>query len=224
VLAYLRFHLSGWLKSHKSVEVLWDRGIKREFKWGSVVFGNLEGQTIGQKPTEAAPEPERECFFSSRGFRSLSCVVTLDQVGTSFQLPRPCATSGATSTAGTAADLQTAHVPYQPRTGAYPYAIGSWGYHFPQFPNTTVSSSVTNAGATQGDSVASIMASGTFPYAYTAAQYTPGQPAYVPPVKYPYGAPAMPAVSSATHRGYTNVFHRSDTGTAIQWHSVETTL
>lgn len=120
----------------------------------------------------------------------------LDQAGASSQLPRPHATSGATSTSGTAADLQTAHVPYQPRTGAYPYAIGAWGYHYPQFPSATVSSSVTGAGATQGDSVANIMASGTFPYAYTAAQYTPGQPAYVPPVKYPYGAPAMPAVSS----------------------------
>src|SRR5580658_10506447 len=47
------------IEASKSVEVLWDRGIKREFKWGSVVFGSLEGQTIGQKPTEAAPEPER---------------------------------------------------------------------------------------------------------------------------------------------------------------------
>ena len=120
----------------------------------------------------------------------------LDQIGTSSQFPRPHATSGATGTAGTAADLQTAHVPYQPRTGAYPYALGSWGYHLPQFPSATVSSSVTDAGFAQGDSVASIMASGTFPYAYSAAQYTPGQPAYVPPVKYPYGAPAMPAVSS----------------------------
>ncbi len=37
------------------------------------------------------------------------------------------------------------------------------------------------------------MASGTFPYPYTATQYTPasGQPAYVPPIKYPYGAPAL---------------------------------
>lgn len=42
-----------------SVEVLWDRGLKREFKWGSVVFGNTE-QVVGQKPTEAAPEPERK--------------------------------------------------------------------------------------------------------------------------------------------------------------------
>jgi hypothetical protein len=35
-----------------SVEVLWDRGVKREFKWGSVVFGNTEGQTVLQKPSE----------------------------------------------------------------------------------------------------------------------------------------------------------------------------
>lgn len=43
-----------------SVEVLWDRGLKREFKWRSVVFGDIEG-VVGQKPSEAAPEPEREC-------------------------------------------------------------------------------------------------------------------------------------------------------------------
>ncbi|KAH9986867.1 JmjC domain, hydroxylase-domain-containing protein [Russula vinacea] len=146
------------IEEFKSVEVLWDRGIKREFKWGSVVFGNLEGQTIGQKPTEAAPDPEH-------------------QAGSSSQLSQPRATSST-------AESQTAHVPYQPRTGAYPYAV---------------SPSVAAAGVTQGDSVANIMASGTFPYPYTAAQYAPGQSAYVPPIKYPYGAPAlsvaMPAVS-----------------------------
>ncbi|OSD00357.1 hypothetical protein PYCCODRAFT_1437481 [Trametes coccinea BRFM310] len=43
-------------ESH-SVEVLWDRGLKREFKWRSVVFGETDG-VVGQKPTEAAPEPE----------------------------------------------------------------------------------------------------------------------------------------------------------------------
>ena len=51
------------IEESKSVEVLWDRGIKREFKWGSIVFGNLEGQTIGQKPSEAAPDVERACLF-----------------------------------------------------------------------------------------------------------------------------------------------------------------
>jgi hypothetical protein len=38
-----------------SVEVLWDRGVKREFKWGSVVFGNTEGP-VQQRPSEMAPE------------------------------------------------------------------------------------------------------------------------------------------------------------------------
>lgn len=41
-----------------SVEVLWDRGSKREFKWGSVVFGTTDGPVV-QKPSEAAPEPRK---------------------------------------------------------------------------------------------------------------------------------------------------------------------
>lgn len=45
-----------------SVEVLWDRGIKREFKWGSVIFGQTEGQTVVQKPSEPAPERESNFF------------------------------------------------------------------------------------------------------------------------------------------------------------------
>ncbi|KAF7790136.1 hypothetical protein EIP86_001088 [Pleurotus ostreatoroseus] len=43
-----------------SVEVLWDRGYKREFKWSSVVFGNTDNVVVGQKPTELAAEPERK--------------------------------------------------------------------------------------------------------------------------------------------------------------------
>jgi hypothetical protein len=107
--------------------------------------------------------------------------VTPDQAGSSSRLPQP---------AGTTVESQATQIPYQPCTGAYPYAVGSWGYHYPQFPTSTVSPSATAAGVTQGDSVTNVVASGTFPYPYTAAQYTPGQPAYVPPIKYPYGAPA----------------------------------
>jgi hypothetical protein len=107
--------------------------------------------------------------------------VTPDQAGSSTQLPQP---------AGTTSESQVVHNPYQPRTGAYPYALGSWGYHYPQFPTSTVSPSATAGGATQGDPVVNVMASGTFPYPYTAAQNAPGQP-YVPPIKYPYGAPAL---------------------------------
>ncbi|KAJ8456252.1 hypothetical protein ONZ45_g18791 [Pleurotus djamor] len=40
-----------------SVEVLWDRGLKREFKWGSVVFGSTDGP-IQQKPSEIAAVPQ----------------------------------------------------------------------------------------------------------------------------------------------------------------------
>ncbi|KAF5348256.1 hypothetical protein D9756_010525 [Leucocoprinus leucothites] len=39
-----------------SVEVLWDHGLKKEFKWGSVVFGSTDGP-VHQKPSEPAPEP-----------------------------------------------------------------------------------------------------------------------------------------------------------------------
>ncbi|KAF9472723.1 hypothetical protein BDN70DRAFT_818235 [Pholiota conissans] len=43
-----------------SVEVVWDRGMKREFKWGSVVFGNTDGP-VQQKPSEIlANEPEQQ--------------------------------------------------------------------------------------------------------------------------------------------------------------------
>jgi hypothetical protein len=45
------------------VEVLWDRGIKREFKWGSVVFGSTSAQTVLQKPS---PVSERKLFVTCR--------------------------------------------------------------------------------------------------------------------------------------------------------------
>ena len=44
----------------KSVEVLWDRGVKREFKWGAIVFGNTD-RTVGQKPSE--PGADTSCTF-----------------------------------------------------------------------------------------------------------------------------------------------------------------
>jgi len=49
------------IEETKSVEVLWDRGIKREFKWGSVLFGSSDDQSVVQKPSEPAPLSQREC-------------------------------------------------------------------------------------------------------------------------------------------------------------------
>lgn len=47
------------IEETSSVEVLWDQGVKREFKWSSVVFGSTDG-LVQQKPSEIAVEPERE--------------------------------------------------------------------------------------------------------------------------------------------------------------------
>lgn len=47
------------IEETKSVEVLWDRGMKREFKWGSVVFGATD-TVVGHKPSEPAPEHPRK--------------------------------------------------------------------------------------------------------------------------------------------------------------------
>ena len=49
------------IEETSSVEVLWDRGVKREFKWGSVVFGNTDGPVL-QKPSEMAVEPPKRTF------------------------------------------------------------------------------------------------------------------------------------------------------------------
>lgn len=159
------------IEESSSVEVLWDRGVKREFKWGSVVFGDLGGQTVGQKPTEAAASGPELC-----------------QPGPSANPPQPPAT--------TAAEASLApYVPYQPRTGAYP----AWGYHYPTFPTPIAATSATPSAGTHGDPVTSITASGTFAYPYTGVQYSTGQSAYVaPPIKYPYGAPALPTATSSS--------------------------
>jgi hypothetical protein len=40
-----------------SVEVLWDRGVKRVFKWSSVVFGKTDGP-VEQMPSQVAAHGE----------------------------------------------------------------------------------------------------------------------------------------------------------------------
>lgn len=184
------------IEEYNSVEVLWDRGIKREFKWGSVVFGDLGGQAVGQKPTEAAPESE------------------LCQAGPSAKPPQPPATT--VIEASTAS--HAAYVSYQPHTGAYP----AWGYHYPAFPTAIPAGSVPPT-APHGDSVTSVTASGTFAYPYTGVQYSTGQSTYVAPaIKYPYGAPALPAAASSPSVGAQSASSSAQTQkertyNGIQW-------
>jgi hypothetical protein len=44
-----------------AVEVVWDRGLKREFRFSSVVLGERDGLVVGHKPTEIAPIIDCEC-------------------------------------------------------------------------------------------------------------------------------------------------------------------
>jgi len=52
-----------------SVEVLWDQNTKREFKWGSIVFGNTDtpieqkpGCTPSQPPSTYGAHPSHTIF------------------------------------------------------------------------------------------------------------------------------------------------------------------
>ncbi|CCM00034.1 uncharacterized protein FIBRA_02060 [Fibroporia radiculosa] len=117
-----------------AVEVLWDRGLKREFKWGSVVFGNTEGLAVGQKPTEPAAEPER-------------LAPPLAPPKTAFCSPTPAANSrtpvgtvlNTTATTAPSASASTSSVaqrPYTPsqysQTPTYQYSAANWRYHYNQ--------------------------------------------------------------------------------------------
>ena len=113
------------------------------------------------------------------------------QAGPSANPPQPPAATVAEASPAP----QTAYVPYQPRPPAYP----AWGYHYPTFPTPIAASPSVTPSATHGDSVTSITASGTFAYPYTGVQYSTGQSTYVaPPIKYPYGAPALPTSTSSS--------------------------
>ncbi|KAH9916071.1 uncharacterized protein B0H18DRAFT_1039143 [Fomitopsis serialis] len=133
-----------------SVEVLWDRGLKREFKWGSVVFGNMEGVTIGQKPSEPAPEPDPAAPTPSSGqsrfrFAPLSSTVpTIEYRPTQTPLSATPTPGPSTAPSVSAPPAPPVHAPaaqqhYAPpqappySTGAnYHYAPTNWRYHYPQ--------------------------------------------------------------------------------------------
>ncbi|KAH9939681.1 uncharacterized protein BXZ73DRAFT_43542 [Epithele typhae] len=82
------------IEESASVEVLWDQGMKREFKWRSVVFGDTD--VAGSKPTVAAPD--RSKGPSQPGFTETSAPLqispgpsasTLGQQTTAIHLSKP---------------------------------------------------------------------------------------------------------------------------------------
>ncbi|KAL4244558.1 JHDM3 histone demethylase family protein [Abortiporus biennis] len=123
------------IEEEKAVEVLWDRGIKREFKWGSVILGNTEGvKVVGSKPSEVAPEilaqqrsvtstpAPRMTTLHPMGGSNSSLPATFLQVEQNLGNPASQSRSMSTSSTPTpsssyqlpSAPYQTPPIPYQP--------------------------------------------------------------------------------------------------------------
>ena len=51
----------------KSVEVLWDQGVKREFKWGAIISGNTD-RTMGRRPDESGAGTSCKFAWKTQGF------------------------------------------------------------------------------------------------------------------------------------------------------------
>ncbi|KAI0942406.1 hypothetical protein AcW1_003047 [Taiwanofungus camphoratus] len=129
------------IEESKSVEVLWDRGVKREFKWGSVVFGSTEGVTVGQKPTEPAVEPDQLVpapppHRSRLSFPPLTSTPSIElrqQVIVPTSTP-PVPTPSVQSSLTPSSSAVPAHHPppaYPPTTSTYHYTPGAWRYQYP---------------------------------------------------------------------------------------------
>ncbi|KDR66167.1 hypothetical protein GALMADRAFT_259628 [Galerina marginata CBS 339.88] len=115
-----------------TVEVLWDRGVKREFKWGSVVFGSTDGPVL-QKPSEPAPEVEMKRPPSALPVTTYpSVLAATSQQPYSMHHPGnssatasepPAVSTNSNTAANQQFAPQTQHM-YPPRTGPYDY----WTY------------------------------------------------------------------------------------------------
>ncbi|KAL1673195.1 hypothetical protein EV122DRAFT_223189 [Schizophyllum commune] len=152
-----------------AVEVIWDRGARREFRWGSVVFGATD-MPVEQKPTElAALAPSQPASGPSRP---------------------PTTQPAPSSTQPTPAPSQSATTPSHPETPAPSYPQPQFTYQPP--PLSYVVPGATYAGAPQQAPYHSLYA-GAQPAPYAGAQpapYAPPPGAYAQPVAQPhYPAP-----------------------------------
>ncbi|GBE85715.1 hypothetical protein SCP_0802370 [Sparassis crispa] len=175
------------IEETNSVEVLWDRGLKREFKWGSVVFGNTEGLTVGQKPTEAAPEPvqlaaQLPTLQPRAAFPRFSTatppVDARNQAVSPLSIPLQPTLSLSVPSPGpstaTAPVYTPPSAPYPPRPNTYQYSSAAWKYNFPP-PNATPSYA-TSGPSTQSYQYASTayQSAGTY-RGHSGYNYTPNQ-------------------------------------------------
>ncbi|KAH7886650.1 JmjC domain, hydroxylase-domain-containing protein [Phlebopus sp. FC_14] len=128
------------LEETKSVEVLWDRGIKREFKWGSVIFGNTDGQTVMQKPSELTSASERKYLVLPQSWTLSQLSMRVESRATqdtaTLQVatfpPVASASSSGTSTSSTPTPTYLPTQTHQAPANAY--GTGTWPYHLYQAP------------------------------------------------------------------------------------------
>lgn len=167
------------IEETSSVEVLWDRGVKREFKWGSVVFGSTDGP-VQQRPSELAPDPNRECPILSELIRktyNITAALNGLPVPTYSSVTAATATrraqkmehqSIASTSAATATQPYGSHTQYLYPARAAPYDY--WQYQNPQY---------SQAYGYPGYYSTTAAVAGSMPpynaYAYAQNQYHPAQ-------------------------------------------------
>ncbi|KAG5653889.1 hypothetical protein H0H81_009712 [Sphagnurus paluster] len=155
------------IEATKSVEVLWDKGDKKEFKWTSVIFGSTDGPVL-QKPSELEPKPEPIPLGLP--------VPTYSSVGAAAASRTPQAQAGSSSKP---THLYTAANPY-----AYPARAGTYNYWQYQNPSYAVYPAYYPAAGTTTAPAAGV--AGPSHYAYAAyahaqTQYQPSQYHWQPP-------------------------------------------
>jgi len=119
------------LEPSKSVEVVWDRGIKREFKWGSVVFGSTDGQMVLQKPAEPAPDAELYQTPHMDIKPAGAPVMTYPSAHAPTLTPAPPPPPTRTVAQSAPVSMPPQYAPYQQQAGyGTPYSSGPWPYQY----------------------------------------------------------------------------------------------
>lgn len=161
-----------------SVEVLWDRGLRKEFKWGSVVFGSTDGP-VHQKPSEPAPEPLVPQSVPPGSHLSVPLRSPTQSAPPASSTPVQAVVNSATSQ-----PLTSYSVPYYQQRTSYnywPYGTGQTSYTGYSYPYGGYYANVPMNGTTQYT-----------PYVYSQ-QYRGGQLQW----QQPYQGPRQGVLSSS---------------------------
>ncbi|KAF5378159.1 hypothetical protein D9615_007617 [Tricholomella constricta] len=164
------------LEATKSVEVLWDKGDKREFKWNCVIFGNTDGP-VQQKPSELVPKPEPT--YSGLPVHTYTSV----RAAAASRTPQAtdCQALASTSKPVTTHPYGVpAQYPYPHHSGAYDY----WQQHYqnPQYSAAAAAASHPYRYPGYYPAAANVAGAPHYnAYAYTQNQYLSAQYHWQPP-------------------------------------------